>query len=443
MVEIIWWTLLTTIYEVLAAFMLVYWVAIWIVHFIAIVHGCHKMHRRGPPQSQAAADALEKGEGVVGVTVLKPLVGYPMDPNLMTNLESYFNMEYPKFELRFCVAEEGDPCIMVVKQLMSKYPNVDSTLHVGASDVGVNPKVNNLFKGYQEARYPLLLISDASIFMKPEALTEMVSIMASNIGIVHQVPYTTDRKGWPATLEKLFFGGAHCRMYLFLNVLDMLNLKVNCVTGMSCLIRKKMLDHGGGIGAFGQYLAEDYFFARYSQANGWGLRISSFPALQNHGVYSVQALFSRAVRWTKLRVKMAPVSMFLDPLSECVLLGILSSLAATVHLQADFLAFFLFHLLAWILADWTLLNIMQNGPPPFSKFEFAITWLFREFTAFFVYLSAFQNSEIQWRTSRFIVHWGGRAERINDPSDAAAAAVACIDNNEKTKVAGLTGVSIV
>lgn len=452
MVELVWWTICTATSEFLAGFILVFWVALWFIHITAIIYGCHRFHRRGPasPQPRTDADA-ELGEGVVGVTVLKPLVGKPMDPNLMTNLESFFNIDYPKYELRFCVAEEGDPCIMAVKKLMSKYPAVDATLHVGASDVGVNPKVNNLYAGYEASRYPLLLISDSGIFMKPEMLSEMVSTMTADVGIVHQMPFTTDRKGWPATLEKVYFGGAQARMYLFLHMLDRLKLRANCLTGMSCLVRKKMIQHAGGISTFGQYLAEDFFLADYCQLQGWGLRISSFPAMQNHGVYSVQSYIARTVRWTKLRIKMAPVTIILEPLSECVLLGLLSSLAATVHFKVDFLAFFLFHLLAWILADWTLINIVQNGPPPFSKFEFVITWLFREFGALFVYLSAYRDPDIKWRTSRFVVHWGGKAEKVMNHPSLGSSAAAALDGGgsgaeqEKilSKAAAASGVSLV
>ena len=64
-------------------------------------------------------------------------------------------------------------------------------------------------------------------------------------------------------------------------------------------------------------------------------------------------------RWCKLRVAMVPHTIILEPFSECILLGLVASWAATVLLRADYLTFFLFHTLTWSLADWIMLNIVQ------------------------------------------------------------------------------------
>jgi len=37
---------------------------------------------------------------------------------------------------------------------------------------------------------------------------------------------------------------------------------VNCVTGMSCLFRKSVLDEAGGLKGLATYLAEDYYLAQ-------------------------------------------------------------------------------------------------------------------------------------------------------------------------------------
>ena len=78
--------------------------------------------------------------------------------------------------------------------------------------------------------------------MAPDTLYDMVSLMSERVGLVHQMPFTTDRAGFAGTLEKVYFGTGHCRMYLFINLIG-----VNCVTGMSCLMRKPVLDNIGGL----------------------------------------------------------------------------------------------------------------------------------------------------------------------------------------------------
>ena len=90
-----------------------------------------------------------------------------------------------------------------------------------------------------------------------DTLYDMVSFMTDKVGLVHQMPFTCDRPGFAGTLEKVYFGTGHARMYLFINLIG-----VNCVTGMSCLMRKCVLDEIGGLQKFGVYIAEDFFIAK-------------------------------------------------------------------------------------------------------------------------------------------------------------------------------------
>ncbi|RZC38899.1 ceramide glucosyltransferase-B, partial [Asbolus verrucosus] len=205
-----------------------------------------------------------------------------VDNNLSTNLETFFTMNYPVYEILFCIEDETDPAIKVVNTLIEKYPKVSAQVFIGGSIVGVNPKINNMNRAYEASNYDLILISDSGIRMKEDTLLDMVNHMDEKTGLVHQMPFTCDRPGFAATLEKIYFGTAQSRIYLAADF-----VRVNCHTGMSALMRKTVLEEQGGLKSFGCYLAEDFFIAKSFLVRGWKTAISSQPAMQNSGICDV------------------------------------------------------------------------------------------------------------------------------------------------------------
>lgn len=94
------------------------------------------MHRAFPTEGPALdAEVQRKWPALQGklpgVSVIKPLVG--VDRNLLANLETFFWMNYPsdRFELLFCVSNADDPALMIVRTLMSKYPDIDARIFTG------------------------------------------------------------------------------------------------------------------------------------------------------------------------------------------------------------------------------------------------------------------------------------------------------------------------
>ncbi|GAB6031668.1 Ceramide glucosyltransferase [Chamberlinius hualienensis] len=371
------------------------WIFLWMIHITALIYAKFRLHKK--------VNLLPRETPYPGVSVLKPLVG--IDPNLFSNLETFFTMNYPLFELLFCIHDESDPCIMLIKRLMEKYPHVDAKMFVGGTQVGVNPKINNMQPGYDQAKYDLILVSDSGLRMKEDTLLDMVNHMTENVGLVHQMPFVCDRKGFAATIEKIYFGTTHARIYL---VADF--LRINCATGMSALMRKNLLDDAGGFKAFGQYLAEDFFFAKSMRDRGWSIRICSQPAWQNSGLCDISSFQARIGRWVKLRFAMVPHWTVLEPFHECMFMGALTSCSAAILFQWDPLVFYLVHILMWFLLDWILLGIVQNGPIPFSKFEFIIGWMLRESCALFFFCKALFDPTIRWRTGTYKLKWGGEVE---------------------------------
>lgn len=66
-----------------------------------------------------------------GVSILRPLKG--LDTNLYENLESTFNQEYPNYEIIFSVADERDQALPLLQTLISRYPDIKTTVIVGKS----------------------------------------------------------------------------------------------------------------------------------------------------------------------------------------------------------------------------------------------------------------------------------------------------------------------
>src|SRR5215467_12380847 len=60
------------------------------------------------------------------ISVLKPLSG--VDDGLADNLRSFFEQEYPEFEILFAVRDASDPAVPVVEELCRRYPEISTEL---------------------------------------------------------------------------------------------------------------------------------------------------------------------------------------------------------------------------------------------------------------------------------------------------------------------------
>lgn len=110
---------------ILAIVLLIVFTVIWSWHFVALAYGKYKFHQK--PKRVLEAEKLP------GVSIIKPLMG--IDDNLRGNLETFFTLEYPLYELLFCVQDNVDPVISLVQSLIEKYPLVDAKLFCGKLEI--------------------------------------------------------------------------------------------------------------------------------------------------------------------------------------------------------------------------------------------------------------------------------------------------------------------
>src|SRR5258705_8509149 len=108
------------------------------------------------------------------VSVLKPLHG--MEPGLERNIESFFEQDYPEFELLFCARQESDQGLQLARRVGARYPHVDAR-YVTCGEPAPNfhnAKGYSLAKMDSVAKHGLFITSDADVRVTKDYLRRMV-----------------------------------------------------------------------------------------------------------------------------------------------------------------------------------------------------------------------------------------------------------------------------
>ncbi len=338
------------------------------------------------------------------VSILKPLKG--TDPGLRENLESFFNLEYPAFEIIFSVANPQDPATGLINDLIAKYPQVKARLICGEVHTGVNPKVNNLVRSYESSRYPLLLISDSNVRVSRDYLKRLVAHLDPAVGLVTSLVTGTHAQGLGGKLERTFLNSFYARGMLIADAAGK-----QCATGKSMLFMKSVAERFGGIKVLGRYLAEDFMFGEAIQHLGLKVVIAKDPVRQIIGNHGVRQFWNRHVRWGRIRKTQAPLAFAIEPWLGCFASGLVGSAAFSSLTGLTFSAFMAIHLLIWATSDYLIARRLEKSSP----YAFAPIWLIRELLALPLWLHTASGNQVAWRGNQFTLKAGGLLEsRTNE-----------------------------
>lgn len=257
------------------------------------------------------------------VSILKPMRG--LDDQLEKNLISFFELDYPNFELILCSAEADDPSLEVARRLIKQYPDVASTLVIGAADIGLNPKVKVLANATPHARGELLLVSDSNVRVRPEYLSEtVVELEDPSVAVVSNLVAGVEEKTVGATLENLQLNG-------FIEPAICLGIALRippCVVGKSMLIRRSDLQASGGWESLGGVLAEDFVLGRRLSDRGRRAVICPHVVETVNERWSFGRFTERHDRWLKMRWRINAVALFFELAANVTLWSLLAVLAS-------------------------------------------------------------------------------------------------------------------
>ncbi|KAL7274337.1 Ceramide glucosyltransferase [Rhizina undulata] len=423
----------------LAWILLIWYFFVWLVCIVG--HLRMRLKYRNPPTPPSM---FGHDSDLPFVTILRPIKG--LDPQLRLCLSATCKLRYPKdkHELLLCVASPHDPAIPVIQEIIDQHPDVDVRLLVGEEDVGPNPKIRNLSRGYREAKGDIVWVLDSNIWVAPGILERSVRLLEGTDGkyehgfkLVHHLPLCVDITNEPSSnpkptsvnttpllspsvksapvagrfwsrwlsygggrLEEAFLSSSHCKFYTAINTIGI----APCIVGKSNLFRRSHLaevtrdpegkSENEGIVAFAENICEDHLLAERlwltkldEEKTGkrpWGKHgMGDDLVFQPVSEMTVKEYLARRTRWLRVRKYTVIAATLLEPGTESLLCSLLGGYAATT---LPFFEDYIPPTWGGLVAFW-LASVFAWAAVDKSLFDF---------------LHAYRNTEVDENTPAFI-----------------------------------------
>ena len=339
------------------------------------------------------APALEREP----VSILKPLAG--ADEGLEDNLRSFFEQDYPAFELLFAVREARDPAVEVVNRLRAEYPHVPARLLVTGEPPYPNAKVYSLQKMTAEAAHDLLAMSDSDIRVTPDFLrTVTAEFQDSRLGLT-TCPYRAlPGPSFWSMLEALGMNTEFLGGILVARMLEGMRFAV----GPTIVGRKRVIAALGGWDRVKDYLAEDFVLGKLAAEAGYGVGLSSYVIEHHIGSQPLAANAKHRLRWARSTRRSRPAGyigqVFTNPLPAAMLLVALAPEwrpLAALTLAARAAA-------GWAVAGWVLHD------PLCARWWWLVP--VQDVASFLFWAAGFFGNSIVWRGRKYVLKRDGKFE---------------------------------
>ena len=282
------------------------------------------------------------------VSIVVPSRG--VEPFTQETLQRAFSLDWPRYELIFCVAHAEDPVVNLINAAIAHHPEIPAQLLIGDDRVSANPKLNNCVKGWQAAQHNWVILADSNVLMPVDYVQHLMAAWRPDTGLVCSTPIGSRPDGFWAEVECAFLNTLQARWQYAGEALGL-----GFAQGKSMLWNKPMLDANGGIEALAAEIAEDA--AATKLVNGLGLRVNlvASPFEQPLGQRTFAEIWSRQTRWSRLRRVTFPLFYtpeILTGVAVPLLLALVAAASAGVSLPTTALGVLAFAYVPECLLAW-------------------------------------------------------------------------------------------
>ena len=318
------------------------------------------------------------------VTIIRPI--FESGSSLRETLESAFRLSWPRFEIILCAARADDPAVATARELIAAYPAVDARLLIGDERISQNPKLDNCVKGWEAARYDLVVLVDCNVLLPPDYLQQMTANWRPGIGLVSSPPIGSAPANFWADVECAFLNTYQGRWQLFAGA-----IRLGFAHGKNLMMRKSMLSRVGGIRALASEPAEDAAATKLVRRAGLRVALNSRPFPQPVEHRTAREVWNRQVRWARLRRATFPLA-FLPEIFSGSLLPLGAAAAAAALAGFDPAAVVAAHALLWFGSEIALAH--RAGWP--VSLTTPLSMVVRDLTLPALWIAAVVSNTFEW-----------------------------------------------
>jgi len=330
------------------------------------------------------------------ISILKPLAGLDLD--LESNLRTFFEQDYPAFEILFAVKSERDPAAQVVQRLQQEYSRVSSRLAFTGESPYPNAKVFSLDKMLAAAANDLVVMSDSDIRVTPDLLRiAAAEFQDQRLGVAtcpyRAVPGPSVWSRLEATgMNTDFWGGA-----LVARMLEGMRFAV----GPTIIARRRVLQSIGGFSRLKDYLAEDFVLGQFAADAGYGVILSSYVIEHHIGSANLRDNIAHRVRWARSTRRSRPAGY----------IGQLFTMPLPLALMVCGFSPAWWPILPLALVVRSLAAYAVSARVLHAKLNWVLLPI-EDVTGFCFWIAGFFGKTISWRGRRFRLFADGRFQLI-------------------------------
>jgi len=318
------------------------------------------------------------------VSIVRPVCG--LETFSEQTLRSTFELDYPDYEVLFCVQKKTDPIIPLIERLVAEQPEGRGRVLVGDDPISPNPKLNNCFKGWQASRHQWIVLADSNVLAPKDYLQQMLVRFRPDIGLVCSPPLGVWPQDLGAQLECAFLNSFQARWQFCADAMGM-----GFAQGKSMMWRREIVEAAGGVAALASEIAEDAAATKLVRNAGMKVALVDRPFGQPLGKRTLRAIYQRQTRWARLR-RASFAAMYAPEIFASSLLPILAGAYAARDFGSEPWTAAALVAVAWHLPE-ALVNWRLGWPATWFS---PLTYLLRDLLFPIVWIDGWLGDDFVW-----------------------------------------------